>query len=472
MAVKGGARGKKKASAQRKPARLSKLSSKRKLSRLGKVRKQGEAGTSTAYVSRSTAMKRLQLTLRDFRRLCILKGVYPRDVAKLSGKFDSKQTYYSVKDVAALAREPLLDKFREFKTSMRKVRRSAGRGEIDEARRRFERAPKYTLHQIIKERYPRFEDALHDMDDSLSMIALFASLPAFGRVDADVVARCSALEARWHTWILKTKALTKAFVSIKGVYLEVRCRSARVVWLVPHRFAAAPPDKRDVDYRVMLTFLELYEVLVKFVLHKLYSDDAHLLAADDYPRDGVFKGLVFAFSREAIYPWLDLVAKCGGATVLSTDGQTADETPTHVVSDRPSCPTVRHDNADLVQPQWIVDSFNAGILLPVHKYAPGADLPPHLSPFAGDDYVPAYRTEIDNLKSAYAGLTQTNQPPPEPTHVPAPPDDRLATVVMSKKAKRLHGRMLYGIQRKREVIDKLRARRAKLEEARAAAAAN
>jgi pescadillo len=42
---------------------------------MGRLRQKGKAGAAKAYVTRTKAVKKLQCSLADFRRLCILKGV-------------------------------------------------------------------------------------------------------------------------------------------------------------------------------------------------------------------------------------------------------------------------------------------------------------------------------------------------------------------------------------------------------------
>ena len=69
----------------------------------------------------------------------------------------------------------------------------------------------------------------------------------------------------------RKRALRKVFISVKGIYYEAEIRGEPVVWLVSHNMQQTLPE--DVDYRVMLTFLEFYISMTTFVNHQLYHED-------------------------------------------------------------------------------------------------------------------------------------------------------------------------------------------------------
>jgi len=67
---------------------------------MGKILKKGQKGYAKKFISRTKAISKLQLSLKDFRRLCILKGIYPREPPKKISKH--KTTFYLAKDIKFL----------------------------------------------------------------------------------------------------------------------------------------------------------------------------------------------------------------------------------------------------------------------------------------------------------------------------------------------------------------------------------
>ncbi|CAM6103012.1 unnamed protein product [Calypogeia fissa] len=397
------------------------------------VRKDGNAAR---YMTRSEVLTHLQLKLPEFRRLCILKGIHPREPKK---KFAGhNKTYYHVKDVKFLAHEPLLEKSREIKAFEKKIKKARAKKNEEGAQRLDKLRPTYRLDHLLKERYPSFVDALRDMDDAVTMMHLFSTLPADStlKIPAERVHAARRLILEWQAFITQTHALRKVFVSVKGIYYQATVSGQEITWLCPHVVSQILPN--DVDYRVMLTFVEFYETLVGFVNFKLYhslglayppivspsSEQAAgsleelieivVTAGNDVGQDDaetvqcrdLFKGLKFFLAREVPRESLLFVIRCFGGAV-SWDGEGSpleetDESITHQIVDRPN---IGHQSVtrEYVQPQWVYDSLNARVLLPVDAYLYGKIPPPHLSPFVDNEaegYIPDQALPVTGKKSA------------------------------------------------------------------------
>lgn len=79
---------------------------------------QYQAGEGVQYMTRKSALKRLQLSLHNFRKLCILKGIYPREPRNRrkaqKGQAGIKVLYHK-KDIQFLMHEPIVWKLRDYK---------------------------------------------------------------------------------------------------------------------------------------------------------------------------------------------------------------------------------------------------------------------------------------------------------------------------------------------------------------------
>ncbi|KAI0178964.1 Pescadillo N-terminus-domain-containing protein [Hypoxylon sp. FL1284] len=247
---------------------------------MGRIKKKGEAGNAKNYITRNQAIKKLQISLPDFRKLCIWKGIFPREPRsrkKASKSSTASTTFYYAKDIQYLLHEPLIQKFREQKILERKISRALGRGDVGDASRleknsaRPEKTgkPRYTLDHVIRERYPTFVDAIRDLDDCLSMLFLFANLPSTSTVPAKMIARCERLCLEFQHYLIVSQSLRKSFLSIKGIYYQANIQGEDVLWLVPYKFNQRVVG--DVDFRIMGTFVEFYMTLLGFVNFRLYT---------------------------------------------------------------------------------------------------------------------------------------------------------------------------------------------------------
>ncbi|KAK2553667.1 Pescadillo-like protein [Acropora cervicornis] len=268
-----------------------------------------------------------------------------------------QSTYYFTKDIKYLAHEPIISKFREFKVFIRKLKKAIAKEEPDTAARLERNKPVYTLDHILKERYPTFIDAVRDLDDALSMVMLFSTLPQMGRIEFDVVKQCKKLSVEFQHYIIASRSLRKVFLSIKGVYFQADIQDQPVTWIVPYQFCQEPPS--DVDFKVMLTFVEFYTTMIGFVNFKLYSmlnlhyppktEEAKAQEAQKKEQQQIeklkvlFSECKIFLSREVPREIIVFVVRCFGGEVSwhSTDALGAtfdesDESITHQIIDRPS----------------------------------------------------------------------------------------------------------------------------------------
>ena len=130
----------------------------------------------------------------------------------------------------------------------------------------------------------------------------------------------------------------------------------------------------------------------------------------EFKKKPLFEGLKFFLGRETLKECLIFViSSCGGQVGwddASSPFAESDPSINYFVMDRPT-QTRQFFGREYVQPQWVFDSVNERVLLPVHQYAPGVRLPDHLSPFVNDEqegYTPKRREELLRIKASKLGL--------------------------------------------------------------------
>jgi len=416
-------------------------------------KKKYETGEASNYMTRKQALYKLQLNLKDFRRLCILKGVFPREPRNRKraqkGNISKVKTLYYEKDIRFLLHEPIVWKFREFKVFLRKLKKAQEKRNWETVDRLKANKPKYTLDHIVKERYPTFIDAIRDLEDCLCLCFLYATFPKTARTPVEMVDLCKRLTIEFMHFVIESRALRKVFCSIKGYYFQADIKGQTVTWIVPHSFCHQKPA--SVDMKLMSIFVEFYTTMLGFVNFRLYNSinltyPPKLPGLEDKEKEGqdgvfalnqslhrtvlpdeipeldhipitddndaieaarkeaeaveaqtkLFSGLKFFLGREVPREPLVFMIRCMGGEVswcsTAAPGATfseEDDRVTHQISDRESIPNKKLGRF-YVQPQWIFDSINRRMKLNEKDYALGETLPPHLSPFITDRRIGDY----------------------------------------------------------------------------------
>jgi len=416
-------------------------------------------------MTRKRALKKLQLTLKDFRRLCILKGVFPREPRNRKraqkGNVSKVQTLYYEKDIRFLLHEPIVNKFRDFKVFLRKLKKAQEKKEWGTVERLRDNKPKYSLDTIVKERYPTFIDAVRDLEDCLCLTFLYSTFPKTQKTPVEMTSLCKRLTTEFMHYVIEAKALRKVFCSIKGFYFQAEIKGQTVTWIIPHSFGFVQPA--SVDMRLMSIYVEFYTTVLGFINFRLYhslnlhyppalavssepavdqedrvmalnqalartlvepeQEELETIPLDDSDetmqaarvesearerQTKLFEGLRFFLGREVPRePLVFMIRAVGGE--VSWDSSLAsgstysgtDERITHQISDR----DVVLDKVlgrFYVQPQYVFDSINRRENCKEADYALGETLPPHLSPFLQErrigDYVPPEQKKLEGME--------------------------------------------------------------------------
>lgn len=88
-------------------------------------------------------------------------------------------------------------------------------------------------------------DALRELDDPLTLIHLFATLPAEQNhgIPERAVARARRLALEWQSYCVRTSSLRKVFISVKGFYYQADISGQQITWLVPHQLSQVSREK-------------------------------------------------------------------------------------------------------------------------------------------------------------------------------------------------------------------------------------
>ena len=222
--------------------------------------KKGTKANREKYVREDKLTEKIALDPEQIRYVAIQLGVTPQEVPHME---NSPFAAFHKKDVGMINNHPMAWYLREQQAFLKRKKHKAHRQEQFAAK-----PPEAPWDQTLRARFPSFADAVHELDDALTTIALFAQMSGDSIIPSERILHCRRVLTEFHYYVSRNRLVSKAFISVRGFYFQANIEGQDVTWLVPHPFPV--PKDEDVDYKVLLAFLDLYEHLLEFVNAHLF----------------------------------------------------------------------------------------------------------------------------------------------------------------------------------------------------------
>ncbi|KAL2505214.1 pescadillo-related [Abeliophyllum distichum] len=344
-------------------------------------------GNASKHITRSQAVKYLQVSLTVFRQLCVYKGVFPREPKKkVKG---NHHTYYHIKDILFLKHDTLIEILRARRACKKKTKKAEAKKNLDLVERLNRQKPPLDLNRIVIER-----------GVLAPVLIMTFSMCFFDRANIFKLNEFIRVE----DCVMSGKPIFLAHINYRkpSFLLKAEVQRQTISWLTPH--ALQQVLSPEIDYKIMLTFLDVHE-LINVEYPPILDPRLEALAAMSFYAVGVMQ--IFTPCQDTLMPMLGeswwsrcffsqlllhvhvpmesllfVIPAFGG--VVSWEGEGApfpesDQNITHQIVDRP---TQRRK------------------FLPETMFS---HRPPHLSPFIDNEaegHVPEYAENIKRLQAA------------------------------------------------------------------------
>ena len=222
--------------------------------------KKGTKANREKYVREDKLTEKIALEPEQIRYVAIQLSVTPQVVPHME---NSPFAAFHKKDVGMINNHPMAWYLREQQAYLKRRNHKLHRQEHFASK-----PPEAPWDQTLRSRFPSFADAVHELDDALTTVSLFAQMSGDTIIPSDRITHCRRILAEFHYYVSRNRLVSKAFISVRGFYFQANIEGQDVTWLVPHPFPVPKDD--SVDYKVLLAFLDLYEHLLEFVNAHLF----------------------------------------------------------------------------------------------------------------------------------------------------------------------------------------------------------